>query len=777
MEFPRHRNRRAAVYPPPRATGQPKLTGLGLCVLGLAWLGCGPGEPGGEEGPVSEVQSQRALALPPRMQALRDRCEGQPGLAWEDGACVCAPIVSHGVEVHPSLLFEQESPCALPTGVRLSCLEEHGSFQKTLESGGRDALARCVQVLFKLTSNEYPTVSSPIAAKQKKASVLGIQILPDTDDADCERLASWLDERLVARGEDGARIARTLPLRQGFHPTKTFFMDVLFGGTPESRAALFWQNQGFVVADPSDPAISLQRASQIATGPEDLDRIFGLGEGEPAVPFMPADLPVAEPAFAALARAAVDPGAEAARSEWVVFEDCLHLCGFQREFQLDGGVRRVDQWTYLAGVRTAGVSYFYEGQNDFPTGIIWLSPQARPLYLGLLSYHREEAALLQRLVVYDPTWKVVARGERAVEPSFSSLERRVEEAAPLAAGGISVVDCGDAFDFTRDPLRAAFLRGPSTSAGSLLGWVRSAPGALRGYLDGLITLEVGSEDNQAERTHMAAVDEVLIGSRDGLRVIPVSAAKCLHGQERWAGSAHEVGQARVINLSKIFLLDGAFCRESVALDPRFLWVAGAGNAGNLFQPGETLVRCPQALGPLPNLIVAAMGNGQAIDRASDAGRDYADLVCDGGSSIGQGTSFSSPRVAGVAARLFGLFREQIAEDQKRGIDTACLVRLALLMSAAIPIRDGELAPLEVRSGGALDEARALWLASVFWNDLLRIERKVLARSYRIAAEREFVRRIAEKGLRRIGDRLFREKVALFLDRRVLIPGAAGEAPP
>jgi len=206
-------------------------------------------------------------------------------------------------------------------------------------------------------------------------------------------------------------------------------------------------------------------------------------------------------------------------------------------------------------------------------------------------------------------------------------------------------------------------------------------------------------------------------------------------------------------------------------------VAGAGNAGNLFQPGETLVRCPQALGPLPNLIVAAMGNGQAIDRASDAGRDYADLVCDGGSSIGQGTSFSSPRVAGAAARLFGLFREPIAEDQKRGIDTAYLVRLALLMSAAIPIHEGELAPLEVRSGGALDEGRALLLASAFWNDLLRIERKVLARSYRIASERELVRRIAEKGLRRIGDRLFREKVALFLDRRVLIPAAAGGMPP
>lgn len=460
---------------------------------------------------------------------------------------------------------------------------------------------------------------------------------------------------------------------------------------------------------------------------------------------------------------------------------------------LGGGVEAVRLSQYQSGMLGHDAVLVDRPGHVGPVGGIFLGFGRQPVYFirtrrRVTTTPDGRKELAAEVQVYGSDWSLVAEGNRELIADLSPVVKTVERSNALMPNEVSVVDCASEFSErsslqagrllvgpnTSDPLPFVEGRGPSHRGVSLFGWVLTEPGDFYRYFDSRLGLDALEISTHGVTDHMLAVNQVLLNPSPDLRLIPIGEGRCLIDQPRWVPGALDpaIGRARVANLSFFAMLDETSCRELVSLDERLLWIAGAGNTGLELSPGQPRVRCPQSLGPLRNLIVAAgiAGTTCSLWDASDWGVDYADIAANVRSSSGRGTSFASPRVARVAAEIFKTHRPAIEYEEALSPaygprHTATLLRLSILLAARIPSPSGQLAPLPVRSGGCLDESRAHAVARVIFTELSADDRRLLASGG--MGNPDCLRPIVRHVLERSGLVSVQARVNLLIERGVL----------
>ncbi len=169
---------------------------------------------------------------------------------------------------------------------------------------------------------------------------------------------------------------------------------------------------------------------------------------------------------------------------------------------------------------------------------------------------------------------------------------------------------------------------------------------------------------------------------------------------------------KVLNLSATDEMDRETCQSRMKNHPLLtapndaLWIAAAGN-----KPTGQALGCPQHLFGQQNLIVVAANQGSRMHPFSNFGAKIADITAPGEEfeGSGWGTSFSTPRVSRVAAKIFSMY-PNLSPFQ---------VKKAVLLGADIPN-----SPLPVLSKGILNEENSLFIAkgiseSINMTDLLK----------------------------------------------------------
>jgi subtilisin family serine protease len=182
------------------------------------------------------------------------------------------------------------------------------------------------------------------------------------------------------------------------------------------------------------------------------------------------------------------------------------------------------------------------------------------------------------------------------------------------------------------------------------------------------------------------------------------ATSCDAPDDTWLTSVREHSKARVVNLSfsvpqmsarADFLPLVRRIRETRA---SFLWVAAAANRGlNLYQLADMSdASVPQILTEEPNLIKVAQGSARdGLAALSNYGPRSVDLAAPAPDRAG--TSFSAPRVTGLAAQIQAKFPDLTPNQVKKTI----------LFSVDWPREQ----PLKVSSGGEMNPTRALSMAT------------------------------------------------------------------
>jgi hypothetical protein len=223
-------------------------------------------------------------------------------------------------------------------------------------------------------------------------------------------------------------------------------------------------------------------------------------------------------------------------------------------------------------------------------------------------------------------------------------------------------------------------------------------GILTSYESWLRGRSAGDLVNHAAKVIRAAEGE---SGPQGLVVLPIELNTCAdNATDRWVDNLLQHSKARVVNLS--FSYEGVTAQiEQTPLFARIrateasvLWVAAAGNDGmNLDRKSELFL--PQSLVGLRNLIKVGQGSAErGLSPSSNHGPLSVDLVTP--SLMGEGTSFSAPRVTGLAAQIQHLHPTLSPSE----------VRKAILFSVSWGSR-----LLPVSSGGEMDPTRALQMAA------------------------------------------------------------------
>jgi len=324
----------------------------------------------------------------------------------------------------------------------------------------------------------------------------------------------------------------------------------------------------------------------------------------------------------------------------------------------------------------------------------------------LKHYDPTSDAIYTTIDVYDRLWNnigwerfpILKRVSRKINDTF-----RIPVITLPTPNGVVLCESVNPEDFDRGRLSHALRRRPSpldlpSIQGSMLGWLPNSVGAVGRFLDPLVELNEGGLSAADAPTHGYRVAATLLSQNPDAAIIPISMPNCQKLYPLWSPIIQRYS-VKVVNFSGTEPMDRRWCKEfnypENFLGPNkpFLWIVAAGNRG----VENPALRCPQTLGPLENLIVVAGGNSGGLWKSSDYGRNYADIVADvsSASSSDSGTSYSAARVSAVAARISELYAMLSPWE----------LRLSILFGADIPAT-----PLEVRSGGALNEKLALTIA-------------------------------------------------------------------
>jgi hypothetical protein len=391
--------------------------------------------------------------------------------------------------------------------------------------------------------------------------------------------------------------------------------------------------------------------------------------------------------------------------------DCRRYCVVEQELaedvQLD--VKAVRNSWYMAGVVFRDVITIRHQTTLEPQAFIQLGLSGEVsaiLFVSRFVEARSDSAI-SHVEVYDRLWNKIGEEQFTLLPGISRKSDLASKIPPFfSATRNSVVMCEsiDLEAFDRAGILDSLRRRPSPfdsqeARGSFLGWLSNPLGEFRRFLDPLIEFNgvVGSAD---AATHGYRVARTLLSSNESIAIIPISAPNCMARYQYWQPVAQQKG-VKVVNFSATEPVDRRWCEEFhstksfLGQGKPFLWVTAAGNAG-LENPA---LRCPQAIGPAENLVVVARGNSGGLWHQSDYGKFYADIAADVHSSASAdvGTSYSAARVSAAAANIASLFATLTPRE----------LRLALLLGAEVPHT-----PLPVRSGGVLNEADAIKVASV-----------------------------------------------------------------
>lgn len=244
---------------------------------------------------------------------------------------------------------------------------------------------------------------------------------------------------------------------------------------------------------------------------------------------------------------------------------------------------------------------------------------------------------------------------------------------------------------------------PNTSKGSVYGWQKNeAANPLQSFF-GVENNLLGPKFQNVG--HGSNVSNVLLTNFGEGKITP--AGYCFHKYDSLPLIANHPTFNRPLHLQKIKVLNASFMHERAGtagcnqrikeafpkIEEKVLSVIGAGN-NQLEHPDG----CPQSFKGYSSIIVSGANNSDtknpSIWKGGNYGVDFADIAADYHTldNKSQGTSFSAPRVSGVAAKI--AFENPYLKPQD--------IRLAILVTAHIPEQK-----LPVRSGGVLRGERAL----------------------------------------------------------------------
>jgi len=268
-------------------------------------------------------------------------------------------------------------------------------------------------------------------------------------------------------------------------------------------------------------------------------------------------------------------------------------------------------------------------------------------------------------------------------------------------GDMPVIVCDDFFfigtenkAFENNVLFGPYASSEPSKKGSLFGWEENTEASLGNFLGGL--------NQDVDFLKKDAFSDVFSAPFAGLtsiraRIIPVASARCKPGSSFLKTVQEKTsGKARVVAVLNASFENAQECRSRYGNDLEAstqLWVVTSGKSGT---PGKDNFRCPQALGPSGNLLVAGgdLPRGGRSVSPADYGEDYQDITV-----ISLDQRHATAVVARAAAAIQAAHGDVLSNP---------LIRLSLLLSVDLrKFSSGEWAPYPSRSGGYFNSERAL----------------------------------------------------------------------
>ncbi|SMF34864.1 Subtilase family protein [Pseudobacteriovorax antillogorgiicola] len=367
-----------------------------------------------------------------------------------------------------------------------------------------------------------------------------------------------------------------------------------------------------------------------------------------------------------------------------------------------GSVKRRTHWVLDRKGRTLGGAYLAPSRlPNIYFSLNWKGENE--LRLSVRAYDRTFKDLVSHTFTAKQAWEM-----RDKSQSFLDLD------SIDTGSGLLLCELADPFSFQYSDL---IVGGPyridnyngSHLSGSLYGWSRNTEGDWSNAFGGYAPSNDVPIDFHRPYDHASKVASLIVEENPNVKFL--IGGECFHDDHSQLSSMIELGifsgpaqdlRVKVINASY-----GTYTgKQACALNTgplaskigKVLFVTAAGNF-QMENPGN----CPQSA-PHPNKIVVAAANGADGDNPrltnyTAYGKDYADIAAKGthDPTSSKGTSFASPRVAGIASRIAQDFPKLSSAD----------IRLAILASAHIPHDKnfwGDLKswkPLDVRTGGVL----------------------------------------------------------------------------
>lgn len=366
---------------------------------------------------------------------------------------------------------------------------------------------------------------------------------------------------------------------------------------------------------------------------------------------------------------------------------CLGACEVKRKYSIpeypDHHFEQVTLWS--GGVPYRSFLNISQG-GLLPIATIFQSPHGRPLMFA--EYRQEsETGRVSRFVKFTNTL-----GQEIGEHRFEIETTEVIGLSSASTADVLMCEPWYGETWKRPELKKHLVRGPLAAdepklGASFWGWHASEseteffsgykPISLMGFFD---YGELADPMVSVRHTHhFEEVLEQIVGEgTSGIRVAPMRTFEC----ERHTMLRSDIQEPpRIINYSSIEYRATESCSASypqLASTP-FLWVAGAGNNA-LRDKERSQMSCPQNGIPRKRrIIVGAVDFKGNVESYSNQNGDYVDIyapgkacrpgkICDKGTD---GTSFASPRVAHVAAKIVKLYPE-LSNEQ---------VRMAILLGA------------------------------------------------------------------------------------------------
>lgn len=381
-------------------------------------------------------------------------------------------------------------------------------------------------------------------------------------------------------------------------------------------------------------------------------------------------------------------------------EECKGSC--LREYSLGffNGFRGVlKEYLYVGSVYRTEIVLFNE-QNSIVASMYLANKH--PLILSV--FDRQEKDLIKKVISYNVNGDIIYSYNESLV--FKNLiEEQLKSTAESDDFKSLVGVCENAMQFDRFQMSNMSNRlvfGPNKEL-SYYGWLDTILDAKEFWTARLHTNYFGSPTliSREYAEHALAVSQIIVkdSNDDEIGLIPIGMDTCFDSpliNRMWSEIKKSSVPMKVVNVSAKEPVSNQTCEKMfdqhpMMTDQDVLWVVGAGNDSQSKPTG-----CPQHFAGRKNIIIVGATTGYSMSSISNYGKDWVDIAAPGDTHDGQNigaTSFATPRVTKVAARLFYLYPHFSVEQ----------VKVSLLLGSK-PIG---WSLLPVRSGGELDEERSL----------------------------------------------------------------------